>query len=180
MGTLSEDACRARTEPSSAALRRIHIMGAPCSGKTTLARALGARLNIPVYSLDEIMHQNIGEPLKRAVRNLILEEDAFITEGIYVWPEALKRADVVVILDPPAHVRTLRILWHRFLLASGRSVLALMRRLFSTLETSRRYRMTQLDEALMVLGAGDARVVRVESVSAALARLAEATAACGR
>jgi adenylate kinase family enzyme len=35
--------------------KRIHIIGSVGSGKTTLARTLSSRLNIPFYELDNVV-----------------------------------------------------------------------------------------------------------------------------
>ena len=37
--------------------RRIHIVGGPGSGKTTLAARLGRHLGVPVYDLDAIAYE---------------------------------------------------------------------------------------------------------------------------
>ena len=39
---------------------RIHVIGAPGSGKTTYARRLAAARKLPLCHLDEIFHDNSG------------------------------------------------------------------------------------------------------------------------
>ncbi len=94
--------------PSSpAALRRIHVIGGPGSGKTTLARQLAARTGLPVHNLDEVARVGGGTGRVRSAEERaplvreILNEDAWITEGVHIdWTEPfLERADVVVWLD---------------------------------------------------------------------------------
>jgi adenylate kinase family enzyme len=56
---------------------KIHILGAPGSGKTTLAQVLSARLHIPHYDLDKIN-------LEQESPITLAEQPAWITEGIYL------------------------------------------------------------------------------------------------
>jgi len=86
--------------------RRIHIIGGPGSGKSSLARQLGAQLNIPVYELDKIAFEGrefSDRPLDVRLReiHLIAMQPAWITEGIFVgWvDELLQAADLIVWLD---------------------------------------------------------------------------------
>ena len=72
---------------------KIHILGGPGSGKTTLAQRLSSTLHIPHYDLDKM---NL-EP-ESAVA--LAEESAWITEGIYliVTEPLLYSADYIVLL----------------------------------------------------------------------------------
>ena len=47
------------------------IAGTPCGGKTTIARALGEKYNIPVYDVDEIFekHQRISDSKHQPAMN---------------------------------------------------------------------------------------------------------------
>lgn len=89
-------------------VHRIHIIGGAGSGKTTLARTLGARLDLPVYHLDEI-YLGHGSQAERLLDVLfadvhrIAAQSAWITEGIYLlWTdELLRTADVIIWLDIP-------------------------------------------------------------------------------
>jgi adenylate kinase family enzyme len=89
-------------------LHRIHIIGGAGSGKTTLACTLSARLNLPVYHLDEIYSKYGSEsevPLDLLCAEVerIATQSAWITEGIYLlWTDKLLRtADVIIWLDIP-------------------------------------------------------------------------------
>ncbi len=87
---------------------RIHIIGGAGSGKTTLARTLGARLDLPVYHLDEIYLEH-GSQAESLLDSLLAEvhgiaaQSAWITEGIYLWwtDELLCTADAIIWLDIP-------------------------------------------------------------------------------
>jgi hypothetical protein len=103
---------RAGTEhgarPTDHALARIHIVGGPASGKTTLSRRLGERLGLRVFHLDEVAFEGGGgSPRPLAARladvDAILEQPAWITEGTFLgWTEGLLReADLIVWLDLP-------------------------------------------------------------------------------
>jgi adenylate kinase family enzyme len=58
-------------------MARIHILGGPGSGKTTLAQGLSSRLHIPHYDLDKLYWQ-----IENAMATA--EQPAWITEGIYL------------------------------------------------------------------------------------------------
>lgn len=87
-------------------LRRIHVIGGPGSGKTTLAREIGTYLGVKTYELDQIAFtgQDYQErPFSDRVADLhqIAERPAWITEGFFVqWTdELLARANIIVWLD---------------------------------------------------------------------------------
>lgn len=93
-------------------LHRIHIIGGPGTGKSTLARQLGAILNLPVYELDTIAFEGLDFHMRPALIRAadvhqIAQQPEWITEGIFVgWiSELLDRADVIVWLDG--------VPWHR-------------------------------------------------------------------
>jgi len=91
---------------------KIHIIGIPSAGKTTLATHLARRLEIPVYVLDGLAFVDDRWTLRPvserdAMLADILEQPAFITEGGFLgWTDDLvAAADLVLWLDPP--LRTL-------------------------------------------------------------------------
>ena len=87
--------------------KRIAIIGATGSGKTTLAQQLGEVLDIPVVELDA-MHWMPGWTEKpwpeiRAELDPLTQQEHWITDGNYsqvrglIWP----RADTIIWLDYP-------------------------------------------------------------------------------
>lgn len=104
--------------------RRIHIIGGPGSGKTTLAKKLSEHLNIQAYDLDDLYWRNDDEtydakrdPAERDEKfKATLKKESWIIEAAYGgWTEpGFKAADLIVILEPPTRTRQWRII-KRFL-----------------------------------------------------------------
>jgi adenylate kinase family enzyme len=89
---------------------RIHIVGGPGSGKTTLARTLASSLDVPNYSLDTIAFEGSEfklRPLETRLREIheIASSPGWVTEGMWLgWTDELfHTADAIVWLD---HVPT--------------------------------------------------------------------------
>jgi hypothetical protein len=87
---------------------KVHIIGIPSAGKTTLASELADRLDAPCYALDGLAFVDENWTLRPtserdAMLADILDQPAFVTEGGFLgWTERLLAAsDVVVWLDPP-------------------------------------------------------------------------------
>ena len=90
-------------------MRRVSVVGASGSGKTTVARALAARIHAPLIELDALMHQPGWTPrpddeFKREVEHATAQ-DAWVVDGNYVQVviegPVWQRADTVVWVDPP-------------------------------------------------------------------------------
>lgn len=101
--------------------RRIHIIGGPASGKTTMARRLGAGLGLPVYHLDTVCYEgplHIRRHLQTRLADVscIATQAAWITEGTHIWwtDELLRRAEMIVWLDIPGRIALWRILLRHF------------------------------------------------------------------
>ncbi len=97
---------------------KLHIIGIPSAGKTTLAAELSDRLGTPYFVLDGLAFVDekwtLRSPSERdEMLAEILERPAFITEGGFPdWTRDLfAAADVIVWLDPP--LRTL--IWRHVL-----------------------------------------------------------------
>jgi adenylate kinase family enzyme len=99
-------------------MRKIFITGIVASGKTTLAKQLSNKLNIPWYELDSIVHPLTSEGRKKRSPE---EQVAFIKEidkyGQWIF-EGTNRdsynclfdmADTIIFLDPPLWRRKVRI-----------------------------------------------------------------------
>ena len=82
---------------------RILITGNAGSGKSTLAAELGARLNIPVFGLDNIVWQphwrKTPEIEKRDRIALLVSQPTWVIEGVST--QAIDVADTVIFLDVP-------------------------------------------------------------------------------
>ncbi|HLI64847.1 MAG TPA: hypothetical protein VKU90_00665 [Caulobacteraceae bacterium] len=89
-------------------MRRIVILGCSGGGKSTLARALGERLGLPVVHIDALFWEpNWAEPDNdsfRARLTAAIAGDAWITDGNFVgrtFDLRLPRADAVIFVDQP-------------------------------------------------------------------------------
>lgn len=87
-------------------IRRIHVVGGPGSGKTTLARQLAQKLGVPQYELDKIACEGLyfhWRPLETRLADIrqIAAQPTWITEGMWLgWTdELLQAADVILWLD---------------------------------------------------------------------------------
>jgi len=97
---------------------KAHILGAPGTGKTTLAEWIGETFAVPVYDLDLVVYdlntrEERTEPEIRSLVVGIAAEDGWVTEGGYrnEWLRPLlEDADIVVWLDLSWRVTAYRII----------------------------------------------------------------------
>lgn len=100
---------------------KIHIIGSVGSGKTTLARELSSKLNVPFYELDNVVwkrhkeHEDIRrtEKEREEYLNTLISSDTWIIEGIHneEWvTNSFRNADLIFFLDTNYSVRTYRII----------------------------------------------------------------------
>ncbi|MFL5624522.1 MAG: hypothetical protein ACJ788_02895 [Ktedonobacteraceae bacterium] len=98
-------------------MKRIHIIGGPGSGKTTLARQLSTRLHILCYELDTIGWEG-GFGVERSLEvrladiSRIAAQPEWVTEGAFLeWTnELFRNAEVIVWLDLPWRIAGWRII----------------------------------------------------------------------
>jgi adenylate kinase family enzyme len=87
--------------------RRIAVVGVSGNGKTTLARRLAAKLDVPYTELDALNHlpgwtEATAETLLRDVEAAMSRSDGWVLDGSYVGKIGdivLRRADTLVWLD---------------------------------------------------------------------------------
>ncbi|MCC7276025.1 MAG: topology modulation protein [Alphaproteobacteria bacterium] len=88
-------------------MRRIVILGCSGGGKSTLARALGARLGLPVVHLDVLFWQPGWKESERAPFRARLADalagDGWITDGNFAntFDLRLPRADTIIWIEQP-------------------------------------------------------------------------------
>jgi adenylate kinase family enzyme len=99
-------------------MRRVVVVGAPGSGKTTTAEAIARRLSLPHVELDALYWGPDWTPVDndtlRARLHAAVDGDAWVVDGNYfsvgsadiVWP----RADTIVFLDLPWRTVMVRVL----------------------------------------------------------------------
>ena len=103
---------------TSSPLQRIQIIGASCAGKSTLGRALSARLGLPFTDLDDLWWSPgwIGaghEELQRRLAPLaaapgwVVSGNYFASTERVLWP----RLQWLIAIDLPLGLLTRRLLW---------------------------------------------------------------------
>jgi adenylate kinase family enzyme len=101
-------------------MQRILVWGAPGTGKSTLARTVGARLGLPVIHLDaEYWRPGWVEPSKDEWAQqvaLLAAREAWVMDGNYsgTWDVRLPRAETIVWLDLPRPLYVIRTLRRTF------------------------------------------------------------------
>lgn len=105
--------------------KKIHIIGSVGSGKTTLAKKLSAKLNVPYYELDNVVWKRAksGDIRRTDEERLdylysIIQSETWIIEGVHneEWvASSFHHADLIIYLDTKYSIRSYRII-KRFLL----------------------------------------------------------------
>jgi adenylate kinase family enzyme len=97
-------------------VQRIVVMGPPGSGKSTMARHLGARFGVPVFHLDQAWHRPgwVEVPLDefRTEVERIAALPTWVIDGNYTATIEcrFRVADMVVYLDMPTWLSMLRVI----------------------------------------------------------------------
>src|SRR5262245_20419109 len=98
-------------------MQRILVIGSSGTGKSTLARAMGPRLGLPVIHLDrEYWQPGLVAPEPAAWRARVaslVAADAWLMEGNYsaTFDLRVPRAQAIVWLDLPRHIYFPRAVW---------------------------------------------------------------------
>ena len=90
-------------------MKKIYIIGAVGTGKTTMARNLSDKLNIKMYQLDKVVWDDDNGNLKRTDNEVekifseILAKDSWIIEdvGRKKFTAGIRQADMVYYIDLP-------------------------------------------------------------------------------
>ncbi len=107
-----------------AGVQRVLVAGSPGAGKTTLARRLAARLDLPYTEMDALFHGPgwVPRPSFEADVDALLASGRWVTEYQYgaVQPRLLAATDAVVWLDHPWPLVAGRLLRRTLVRALGR------------------------------------------------------------
>ena len=108
--------------------RRVAVIGRAGAGKTRVARQIGDTLDLPVVHLDRLHWAPGWRPVERSVFEARQAEavagDAWVIDGGYLgsegWPDRLRRAEVVVLVEAPLRVCIARIIRRSVMRGGGR------------------------------------------------------------
>ena len=87
-------------------MKRVIVIGAPGSGKSTLSRRLAAATGLPHIELDKLAFKDDGHMIPRedwlAINEELSSRDRWIIDGPYMasLDMRLKRADTVIVVQP--------------------------------------------------------------------------------
>jgi hypothetical protein len=105
--------------------RRIVVLGGAGAGKSTLARAIGERLMLPVWHLDRFVFgpgwTRIDDHIARRRLVEALQPDHWVVEGVYpaLQDITLPHADLVVWIEQPVLLRLFRA-WRKTRIHKGK------------------------------------------------------------
>jgi hypothetical protein len=159
---------------------RIHVLGGPGSGKTTLAKTLSGQFSLPHYDLDQVLWKHASRQEGYVDEALtIAAQPAWVSEGIFlVWVDPLlEQANAIIWMEVPWRVAVWRILKRHFTLTLRRANPYPTSALYPFLKDTRRYYLASSDPTSIaqVLDARDSDVAPL-SREHLLKRMASAAA----
>ena len=86
-------------------IKKICIIGGPGTGKSTLARNIGKKLNLPVYHIDAINYLDNWKQRNKVERDKIILEttnqSSWVMDGTYIGTlnDRINKSDCVIFLD---------------------------------------------------------------------------------
>jgi adenylate kinase family enzyme len=98
-------------------MERVLVIGGSGGGKSTLARALGTKLKLPVIHLDQSWWTpgwvELGNEQFIPKLNALLADECWIIDGNYTqtFDRRMPRADTIIWIDQPRDVCLRRALW---------------------------------------------------------------------
>ena len=111
--------------------RRIHILGGPGSGKSSVAAKIAATFGIAAYDLDDLFWDPAAptygvradkEQRDQALAALVRQESWVIEGAYYKWlTPSFERADLIVLLTPSVWLRDWRLVKRYVLQLGGKS-----------------------------------------------------------
>ena len=111
--------------------RRIHILGGPGSGKSSVAAKIAATFGMAAYDLDDLFWDPAAptygvradkEQRDQALAALVRQESWVIEGAYYKWlTPSFERADLIVLLTPSVWLRDWRLVKRYVLQLGGKS-----------------------------------------------------------
>lgn len=101
-------------------MKKIVIIGSPGSGKTTLARLLKQKTQLPTYHLDSLFWRDNWKKTSRdswiKIQNNLVQLPEWIIDGNYTATLEIRitAADTIIFLDYPTYLCTYRVIKRMF------------------------------------------------------------------
>jgi adenylate kinase family enzyme len=135
-------------------MAKIHVLGGPGSGKTTLAKTLAQQLDVPSHDLDLLGQKNGTDPVAHVSDAFaIAASPGWVVEGIYLvtTDPQFYEADAIVLLDVPWRVAAWRIVKrHVVKTLDGTNLYPGVRPLWNLLTYARRFYLDKNTEHVVL------------------------------